>query len=68
MVFRNRVSLCQSSGCPGTPSVNQAGFKLKAPPAPASRAPPLPDFLGFLNGGMDTGLLTGKDYSRAVMS
>jgi hypothetical protein len=33
--FRDRVSLC-SSGCPGTHSVDQAGLKLRNPPASAS--------------------------------
>ena len=31
-VFRDMVSLC-SSGCPGTHSVDQAGLKLRNPPA-----------------------------------
>jgi hypothetical protein len=35
-VFRDRVSLC-SPGCPGTHSVDQAGLKLRDPPASASR-------------------------------
>jgi hypothetical protein len=35
-VFRDRVSLC-SPGCPGTHSVDQAGFKLRNPPASASQ-------------------------------
>ena len=35
-VFRDRVSLC-SSGCPGTHSVDQAGLKLRNPPASASQ-------------------------------
>jgi hypothetical protein len=34
--FRDRVSLC-SSGCPGTHSVDQAGLKLRNPPASASQ-------------------------------
>jgi hypothetical protein len=34
--FPDRVSLC-SSGCPGTHSVDQAGLKLRNPPAPASQ-------------------------------
>jgi hypothetical protein len=34
--FRDRVSLC-SPGCPGTHSVDQAGLKLKDPPASASQ-------------------------------
>jgi hypothetical protein len=34
--FRDRVSLC-SSGCPGTHFVDQAGLKLRNPPASASR-------------------------------
>ena len=33
--FQDRVSLC-SHGCPGTHSVDQAGFKLRNPPASAS--------------------------------
>jgi hypothetical protein len=33
---RNRVSLC-SPGCPGTHSVDQAGFDLRNPPASASQ-------------------------------
>jgi hypothetical protein len=33
--FRDRVSLC-SPGCPGTHSVDQAGLKLRNPPASAS--------------------------------
>jgi hypothetical protein len=36
LVFRDRVSLC-SPGCPGTHSVDQAGFKLRNPPASASQ-------------------------------
>jgi hypothetical protein len=36
LVFRDRVSLC-SPGCPGTHSVDQAGFELRNPPASASR-------------------------------
>jgi hypothetical protein len=36
LVFQDRVSLC-SPGCPGTHSVNQAGLKLKNPPASASQ-------------------------------
>jgi hypothetical protein len=35
LVFRDRVSLC-SLGCPGTHSVDQAGLKLRNPPASAS--------------------------------
>jgi hypothetical protein len=35
LVFRDRVLLC-SPGCPGTPSVDQAGFELRALPASAS--------------------------------
>jgi hypothetical protein len=35
-VFRDRVSL-HSPGCPGTHSVDQAGLKLRNPPASASR-------------------------------
>ena len=35
LVFRDRVSL-SSSGCPGTHSVEQAGLKLRDPPASAS--------------------------------
>ena len=35
-VFWDRVSLC-SSGCPGTHSVDQAGLKLRNPPASASQ-------------------------------
>jgi hypothetical protein len=35
-VFQDRVSL-YSPGCPGTCSVDQAGFKLRDPPASASR-------------------------------
>jgi hypothetical protein len=34
LVFRDRVSLC-SPGCPGTHSVDQAGLKLRNPPASA---------------------------------
>jgi hypothetical protein len=34
--FRDRVSL-YTSGCPGTHFVDQAGFKLRNPPASASR-------------------------------
>jgi hypothetical protein len=34
--FRDRVSLC-SPGCPGTHSVDQAGLKLRNPPASASK-------------------------------
>jgi hypothetical protein len=34
--FRDRVSLC-SLGCPGTHSVDQAGLKLRNPPASASQ-------------------------------
>jgi hypothetical protein len=36
LVFRDRVSLC-SPGCPGTHSVDQAGLKLRNPPAIASQ-------------------------------
>jgi hypothetical protein len=36
LVFRVRVSLC-SPGCPGTHSVDQAGLKLRNPPASVSR-------------------------------
>jgi hypothetical protein len=36
LVFRDRVSL-YSPGCPGTHSVDQAGLKLRNPPASASR-------------------------------
>jgi hypothetical protein len=36
VVFRDRVSLC-SPGCPGTHSVDQAGLKLRNPPASASQ-------------------------------
>jgi hypothetical protein len=36
LVFRDRVSQC-SPGCPGTHSVDQAGLKLRNPPASASR-------------------------------
>jgi hypothetical protein len=35
MVFRDRVSLC-SPGCPGTHFVDQAGLKLRNPPASTS--------------------------------
>jgi hypothetical protein len=35
-VFQDRVSLC-SPGCPGTHSVDQAGLKLRNPPASASQ-------------------------------
>jgi hypothetical protein len=35
-VFQERVSLC-SPGCPGTHSIDQAGLKLRNPPASASR-------------------------------
>jgi hypothetical protein len=35
LVFRDRVSLC-SPGCPGTHFVDQAGLKLRNPPASAS--------------------------------
>jgi hypothetical protein len=35
-VFRDRVSLC-SPGCPGTHFVDQAGLKLRNPPASASQ-------------------------------
>jgi hypothetical protein len=34
--FQDRVSLC-SHGCPGTHSVDQAGLKLRNPPATASQ-------------------------------
>lgn len=36
VVFQDRVSLC-SPGCPGTHSVDQAGLKLRNPPASASQ-------------------------------
>jgi hypothetical protein len=36
LVFRDRVSL-YSPGCPGTHFVDQAGLKLRNPPASASR-------------------------------
>jgi hypothetical protein len=36
LVFQDRVSL-YSSGCPGTHSVDQAGFKLRNPPASTSQ-------------------------------
>jgi hypothetical protein len=35
-VFQDRISL-YSSGCPGTHSVDQAGLKLRDPPASASQ-------------------------------
>jgi hypothetical protein len=35
LLFQDRVSLC-SPGCPGTHSVDQAGFKLRNPPASVS--------------------------------
>ena len=35
-VFSRQVSLC-SPGCPGTHSVDQAGLKLRNPPASVSR-------------------------------
>jgi hypothetical protein len=37
LAFPDRVSLC-SPGCPGTHSVDQAGLKLRNPPASASQA------------------------------
>jgi hypothetical protein len=36
LAFQDRVSLC-SSDCPGTHSVDQAGLKLRNPPASASQ-------------------------------
>jgi hypothetical protein len=36
-VFRDRVSLYNSPGCPGTHSVDQAGLELRNPPASASQ-------------------------------
>jgi hypothetical protein len=36
LVCRDRVSLC-SPGCPGTHFVDQAGLKLRNPPASASQ-------------------------------
>jgi hypothetical protein len=36
LFFKGRVSLC-SPGCPGTHSVDQAGLKLRNPPASASQ-------------------------------
>jgi hypothetical protein len=36
LFFQDRVSLC-GPGCPGTHSVDQAGLKLRNPPASASR-------------------------------
>jgi hypothetical protein len=36
LFFRDRVFLC-SPGCPGTHSVDQAGLKLRDPPASASQ-------------------------------
>jgi hypothetical protein len=36
VVFRDRVSLC-SCGCPGAHFVDQAGLKLRNPPASASQ-------------------------------
>jgi hypothetical protein len=36
LVFRDRVSL-YTSGCPGVHFVDQAGLKLRNPPASASR-------------------------------
>ena len=36
LLFRDRVSL-YSPGCPGTHSVDQAGFELRNPPASASQ-------------------------------
>jgi hypothetical protein len=36
LVFRDRVSLCRP-GCPGIHSVDQAGLKLRDPPASASQ-------------------------------
>ena len=48
-VFRGRVSLCNSSGCPGTHLVDQAGLELTEIHLPLpprnweySDAPPLP--------------------------
>jgi hypothetical protein len=35
--FGDRVSLCSSSGCPGTHSVDQAGLELRNLPASASQ-------------------------------
>jgi hypothetical protein len=37
LVFRDRVSLLYSSGCPGTHFVDKAGLELRNPPASASR-------------------------------
>jgi hypothetical protein len=45
-VFRDRVSL-YSFGCPGTHSVDQAGLKLRNPPASASQVLGLKE-CGFL--------------------
>jgi hypothetical protein len=36
-VFRDRVSLYSSPGCPGTHSVDQPGLELRNPPASASQ-------------------------------
>jgi hypothetical protein len=61
-VFRDRVSLC-SPGCPGTHSVDQAGLKLRNPPASASQVLGLKvcvttsssrSFLNLLNASSDT--------------
>ena len=35
--FLRRVSLCNSSGCPGTDFVDQADLELRDPPASASQ-------------------------------
>lgn len=55
LVSPDRISLC-SSGCPGTPYVDQAGLKCRDPPASASQIQELkacattPDRKETLNG------------------
>jgi hypothetical protein len=62
LVFRGRVSLC-SPGCPGTHFVDQAGLKLRNPPASTSRVLVLNVYL------FDKGLLhTGIKSQAQVMS
>jgi hypothetical protein len=58
-VFQDRVSL-YSPGCPGTHFVDQAGLKLKNPPASASRV------LGLKACATTPGSTNG--FFRAIMS
>jgi hypothetical protein len=70
IVFWDRVSQCNSPGCSGTHFVDQAGLKLRNPPASASpvlglrRAPPVPGYK--LDFGWDTQYPSGSTSCYAV--